>query len=110
MKPKRWLILAAAMLGGGHVLAQVAGDQPGDAAAGRKLAEAWCAECHAIGPKTVDLPRRGPDFTAVAQRPSTTPLSLNVFLRSNHDSMPNFIVAGSDADDIVAYIMSLKGR
>ena len=107
---RRWLVFAAAILGGGQAWAQVASDQPGDPVSGRKLAEAWCAECHAVGPKTIDAPRRGPDFAAVAQRVSTTPLSLNVFLRSNHDSMPNFIVSGTDADDIVAYIMSLKSR
>jgi mono/diheme cytochrome c family protein len=82
----------------------------GDPAAGRRLAEAWCAECHAITPKTVAEPRRGPDFAEVAKRPKTTPLSLNVFLRSNHDNMPNLILKRDEADDIVAYILTLKGE
>lgn len=82
----------------------------GDPAAGRRLAEAWCGECHAITPKTVAEPRRGPDFVEVAKRPKTTPLSLNVFLRSNHDNMPNLILKRDEADDIVAYILSLKGE
>ena len=40
--------------------------------------------------------------------PSTTELSLRVFLQSNHRNMPNIIVKGQDLDDIVAFIMSLK--
>jgi cytochrome c len=99
-------VLSAALAGGGAAVAQ----DLGDPASGRRLAEAWCMECHAIGPKTVEGVRPGPDFAAVANRPSTTPLSLNVFLRSNHDNMPNFILTRAQADDIVAYILTLKER
>ena len=81
----------------------------GDPAAGRRLAEAWCAECHAIGRESAGPLLRGPSFADVAKRPKTTPLSLNVFLRSNHDNMPNIILKRDEADDIVAYILSLKG-
>ena len=82
----------------------------GDPAAGRRLAEAWCAECHAIGPEIVYGLKRAPDFAEVAKRPKTTALSLNVFLRSNHDNMPNLILKRDEADDIVAYILTLKGE
>jgi cytochrome c len=81
----------------------------GDHAAGKRLAEAWCSECHAIGPEVVYGLKRAPGFAEIAQRPRTTPLSPNVFLRSNHDNMPNFILKRDEADDIVAYIVSLKG-
>jgi mono/diheme cytochrome c family protein len=80
----------------------------GDPAAGQRLAAVWCSECHAIGQQAADALRRGPGFVEVANRPKTTPLSLNVFLRSNHDSMPNFILKRDEADDIVAYILTLK--
>ncbi len=91
------------------VLASIAAAQPiGDVAEGRRLAEAWCSECHATGPDIVYGVARAPGFAAVAQRPATTALSLNVFLRSNHDNMPNFILKSTEADDIVAYILSLK--
>jgi mono/diheme cytochrome c family protein len=92
---------------GGQVPSQ---DVPGDAAKGRSLAEAWCSECHAVAPKAVPPQRNAPDFVAVARMPSTTALSLNAFLRSNHRSMPNFMIAQRDADDIVAYILTLKGK
>jgi mono/diheme cytochrome c family protein len=99
-------VVLAAVAGGGTAVAQ----DIGDPVAGRRLAEAWCMECHAIGPKTVDGARTGPDFAAIARRPKTTPLSLNVFLRSNHDNMPNFILKRDEADDIVAYILTLRER
>ena len=102
----RLAVLLAVFAGGGIAIAQSIGDP----AAGRRLAEAWCTECHAIGPKTVEGSTRAPDFAEVAKRPSTTALSLNVFLRSNHENMPNFILKRGEADDIVAYILTLKGR
>lgn len=99
-------VLLAASAGDGSAFAQSIGDP----AAGRRLAEAWCTECHAIGPKSVEGVTRAPDFATVAKRPATTALSLNVFLRSSHDNMPNFILTRGQADDIVAYILTLKER
>jgi cytochrome c len=96
---------------GGQVPAPAfAQDMPGDTASGRRLAEAWCSECHAVGAKALPTQRDAPTFVAVAQLPSTTALSLNAFLQTNHRSMPNFMIARADADDIVAYIISLKRK
>jgi mono/diheme cytochrome c family protein len=75
--------------------------------AGHRLAAAWCQECHAIEAGEV-RDGKGPAFVRIAQMPSTTELSLNVFLRSNHANMPNFIIAPGDATEIVQYILSLK--
>jgi mono/diheme cytochrome c family protein len=83
-------------------------DSGGNAASGRALAEAWCAECHRVE-------RTAPgasvaDFTEVANLPSTTALSLKVFLQSSHKDMPNLILKPAEADDIIAYILSLKSK
>jgi hypothetical protein len=51
-----------------------------------------------------------PSFIAIANMPSTTALSLKVFLRSNHNRMPNFIMSNADTDDVINYILSLKQR
>jgi len=80
---------------------------PDRVSTGHRLAVAWCAECHAIEADDV-RPGKGPAFARIAAMPSTTALSLNVFLRSNHSSMPNFIIAPGDAAEIVQYILSLK--
>lgn len=74
-------------------------------AAGERLAEAWCAECHALVP---GASRRAPDFVQIANRTSTTELSLKVFLRTSHRGMPNLIVSPDQADILVQFILSLK--
>jgi mono/diheme cytochrome c family protein len=76
--------------------------------AGRRLAIDWCSGCHSVAPKTVGI--FAADFAEVAKLPSTTALSLKVFLRSNHRSMPNFILQPAEADNIIAYILSLKRK
>ena len=40
------IVAAAALLAGGPAAAQRAGDPE----AGRRLAEAWCSDCHVVGP------------------------------------------------------------
>ena len=42
--------------------------------------------------------------------PATTALSLKVFLQSSHKDMPNLILKPAEADDIIAYILSLKRK
>ena len=68
----------------------------GSAEAGRRLASQWCSGCHAVEPKTVGI--FAADFAEIAKLPSTTALSLTVFLRTSHRNMPNFILS-----DISAY-------
>jgi hypothetical protein len=56
------------------------------------------------------LPDTGdpPSFQSIADLPSTTGLSLKVFLRSPHRNMPNLLVSEAESDDVIAYILSLK--
>jgi mono/diheme cytochrome c family protein len=77
-------------------------------AAGRKLAEAWCRSCHAIDANGARTESAAPDFVAVANLPSTTELSLKVFLQSSHHNMPNLMLAPEQAGDVVNYMLSLK--
>ena len=49
-----------------------------------------------------------PSFQSIANLPSTTGISLNVFLHSNHRNMPNLILEPADSYDVIAYILSLK--
>ena len=75
---------------------------------GHRLAEAWCKKCHSIEPASSGTLGRAPDFVRIANRTSTTELSLKVFLRSNHRNMPNLIIAPDQADDLAQFILSLK--
>ena len=75
---------------------------------GRQVAIEVCSSCHRV---TEGQPRPSQDvasFLAIANVPSTTALSLKVFLRSNHKGMPNLIVAESDSEKLIDYILSLK--
>jgi hypothetical protein len=47
-------------------------------------------------------------FQSIADLPSTTGLSLNVFLHSSHKKMPNLVLSHADSDNVIAYILSLK--
>ena len=83
----------------------------GSASEGHRLADAWCKDCHAIEATTAGTTgaaNAAPPFTAIANQPSTTELSLKVFLRSSHRSMPNLVITPDQADDLVNYILSLK--
>jgi mono/diheme cytochrome c family protein len=64
-------------------------DLPGDVNSGKQIAATWCAACHLIDSNVVVIDSV-PDFYAIANLPSTTALSLKVFLETSHDRMPNF--------------------
>ena len=113
MRLSWWIRIAFAVLVIAVVLIAVrlhvaAGQTDGNASSGRHLAEAWCTECHSVERATAGKGMIAPDFTAIVQRPGTTELSLKTFLRSEHKTMPNFIIEPADAADLVAYILSLR--
>jgi cytochrome c len=81
---------------------------PESAAAGHRLADAWCKDCHAIEAATAGTANPAPDFAQIANKPSTTALSVKVFLQTSHPSMPNLVIAPDQADDLANYILSLK--
>lgn len=75
---------------------------------GRRLAEAWCSKCHSLNAATAGMPGRPLDFAVIANRVSTTELSLKVFLHSNHRNMPDLMFSPGQADDLTHFILSLK--
>ena len=77
-------------------------------AAGHRLAEAWCRDCHAIEGNATGTRGGPPAFVAIANRPSTTALSLKVFFKTSHRRMPNLIITPEQADDLSSYILSLR--
>jgi mono/diheme cytochrome c family protein len=96
------------LVAAGLMLSAAALTQPGERAAGRRLATELCGDCHQARPPFPSLYRYPPTLKDIAKLPSTTRLSLKVFLQSNHKQMPNFIISKSDTDDIIEYIVSLK--
>lgn len=83
----------------------------GDPAAGHELATAWCSGCHQVDPRAQVLATDAvPSFRAIAAMPSTTSLSIQAFLRTTHDVMPNFRLTEPQIDNVGAYILEMRAR
>ena len=99
--------LASALVAAASANAQ---QLPGDIAAGRRLAEGVCSDCHRIE-KQAGPPRGpGPSFADIARMPSTTPLAISVFLQTSHNNMPNLILNQTEIDDVRSFILSLRNN
>jgi cytochrome c len=77
---------------------------------GRRLAHADCAQCHGVDVKGYSTNPTAPTFEDIANVPGMTDTALTVALQTSHRSMPNFIIKGRDAQNIIAYILSLKRK
>ena len=106
-----------AVLGAGMVAIALAAAPPvvaeaitGDAVAGQKLAQEWCSGCHSVNPRDVKVRDNVPSFFSIANMPSTTSLSLRVWLQTSHPRMPNWELTRRQIADVVAYILSLKSE
>jgi mono/diheme cytochrome c family protein len=94
----------------GLIAAGLAEDLPGNIASGRFIAESWCTRCHQIDLDELAPLPYPPSFVEIANMPSTTALTINVFLRTSHEVMPNYRLSREEIDDVVAFIMSLKDK
>ena len=104
VKAKSSILLTAAFLA--LPVSAVGQPLPGDPLKGLQTATVMCAPCHQIGGRRSD--GAAPSFLDVAKMPSTTALSLKVFLRTSHNEMPNLIISDADTEDLIAYILDLK--
>ena len=78
----------------------------GDLERGHALARTWCANCHTVdanGPAK----DTAPSFASIAARGRPDQLEARAFLNAPHPPMPDFGLARSQIDDIVAYLASL---
>jgi mono/diheme cytochrome c family protein len=86
-------------------------EEIGDVAAGHRLSEIWCSSCHLVGPEAPSGVSNGaPTFPGIAGTSSTTPLSLRAFLQTPHPRMPDLHLTRDEADDLIAYILSLRRK
>jgi len=107
---KHWLFGAfGAALVLTSATAAVAAEQAGDPQAGFEYAHTYCATCHGISEENSPLPE-ATRFRLVADRPGMTATALQVWMQTSHPTMPNIIVAPKDMLNVIAYIISLKGR
>ena len=107
MKSFKLLLIALSIAATG----QSAYAQSESVRAGLEYAEAVCAECHAVKKgERVSPHERAPAFELVANARGMSEMALRVWFQSPHPSMPNLVLREKTADDLVAYIMSLKAR
>ena len=82
---------------------------PGNATQGAQLAREFCAVCHYVENGDRGVSSAGaPSFQDVADDPAITAISLGVFFRSPHETMPDLILSQAETDNAIAYILSLK--
>jgi mono/diheme cytochrome c family protein len=98
------MLISAIFAGGGSSDAQ----RIGNAGQGRRVAHADCAQCHGVDRDSYSNNLAAPAFDDIANIPGMTSRALIVALQTSHRSMPNLIIKGRDAEDLVAYILSLK--
>jgi mono/diheme cytochrome c family protein len=85
--------------------------ESGDAIRGFAFAQRNCATCHAITAGDAWSPDPlAPSFQTVADTPGMSGRAVNVWLASDHPSMPHLIVAPEDGDDVWAYMRTLRTR
>jgi len=105
MRAGAFAVIVAVLIASGQVRAQ----NVGDADAGRRLATGWCSNCHQVDPGARGSASDAiPSFSSIAERSSTTAMSIRAFLRTSHRTMPNFNLTDTQIDDIGAYILSLR--
>ena len=78
-----------------------------DIVRGERLAKAWCASCHQVGPDqgTSDV---APAFELVANDPDKADSDLRAWLIDPHPPMPDFNLAEDEIEDLIGYIGSLR--
>jgi mono/diheme cytochrome c family protein len=86
-----------------------AAEKLGDPQAGFEYARRVCSGCHGISAETSRVPK-ATRFREVADRPGMTGTALRVWIETYHPTMPNIVVDKQDMLNVIAYILSLKGR
>jgi mono/diheme cytochrome c family protein len=75
-----------------------------DATNGERLAQRWCATCHAVAPGQQRASADVPSFGAIAKRPAFDEKQVAFFLLDPHPKMPNMNLTRTEAADLAAYI------
>lgn len=79
-----------------------------DASNGKRLAELWCAACHVVTMNQRQANADAPPFEEIAKRPNFSGPGLVTFLLDPHAKMPNMNLTRIEANDITAYIGTLR--
>lgn len=118
MKPIHLLTpLAAAALAAATLASWAAAASPidppkSDAEAGADYARAYCSSCHAVGGLGASPNPQAPPFRVIADKYPPEQLSETLVegIEVGHPKMPRFIMAPERADQLVAYLKTLRTK
>ncbi len=79
-----------------------------DASNGLRVAEVWCAASHVVTFSQRQANADAPPFEEIAKRPNFSEPGLVTFLLDPHAKMPNMNLTRIEANDIAAYIATLR--
>jgi mono/diheme cytochrome c family protein len=82
--------------------------QAADTNSGAELARRWCATCHVVSPSQQRGTDMVPSFESIARGPEFSARALAFFLLDPHPNMPDMGLTRREADDLAAYIESLR--
>jgi mono/diheme cytochrome c family protein len=104
------MILAALVLASWSAEAPAA--EGGDPAAGRAIAEAECAKCHAIGKSGASPNSAAPPFRTLSSKWPIEDLeeALAEGLSVGHSEMPEFIFEEREIGDLIAFLLSVQSN
>jgi mono/diheme cytochrome c family protein len=79
-----------------------------DAQHGRDLAKRWCASCHLVSADQARASADVPPFATIARSSNFDAKRLAYFLLDPHPKMPELPLSRAAAEDIAAYIETLR--
>ena len=82
--------------------------QAQDIAGGERVARQRCTGCHEIGERPKAPFGFAPSFAKIARMKGMTQTSIEVFLGTPHEVMPNYTLSSKEIRDVAAYIASLR--
>lgn len=88
------------------VVASTTASAAGSAAAGKRLAERWCASCHQIAP-SAPAKDVAPPFASLSVQKNQDPGWIRAWLANPHPPMQGINLSRQQIDDVVAYLQSL---
>jgi mono/diheme cytochrome c family protein len=95
-----WSIVAVSVYG----ICALGTSEAADVENGRRLAERWCASCHAVSATQKSASTDAPPFSGIASRPALDAGALALFLLHPHPKMPDVGLSRDAAADLAAYI------
>jgi mono/diheme cytochrome c family protein len=107
-----WRMVSAAglvwLVAAGLPLSAASAQGWGDAAAGKEMAERWCAECHMVAPDQAQASADVPTFMEIARSVNGDFAVIEGFLIDPHPPMPDMSLTRQEIRDIIAYFATLR--